>query len=323
MVRVKVSTDDVDIIKQTPGRKGIWGDYHFFVNDDTYDCDYWFVLYGIDRKVTAKCPPKNTYYVGGEPTSTCKFRKPFIQQFSNIISSQNRDYGVPCVRKFSSLRWSVGAKMVNGSWLPEQDKDYDELKNMESVPKTKLLSVISSKKTLTPLHRKRIEFVKLLKEEFGDKVDLFGRGFNEFEDTWDVIAPYKYHIVIENSREENYFSEKLMNAYLAESYPIYYGCSNILDYYPSEAMTQIDIEKPEEAVQIIRKLLEDDPYEKKYSVIKKAKDLTLDKYNVFATMVEAIETNPCEKIQEAKEITFWPSRKCKRLARLKRMIFGE
>ena len=323
MIRVKVSTTDADIIKQTPGRKGIWGNYQFFVNDDTYECDYWFVLYAIDKKIVAKCPPENTYFVGGEPTSTCKFRRPFVHQFRNIITSQNRDYGVPCARKFSCLRWSVGAKVVNGRWLPEQDKDYDELKNMERVPKTKLLSVISSNKTLTPLHRKRIEFVKLLKKEFGDEVDLFGRGFNEFEDTWDVIAPYKYHIVIENSREENYFTEKLMNSYLAETYPIYYGCSNIEDYYPAEAMTKIDIEKPEEAVQIIRKLIADDPYEQHYSAIKKAKELTLDKYNLFAIFVEAMEANPYDKTKEAKEITLWPTRKCKRLAKLKRLIFGE
>ena len=154
-------------------------------------------------------------------------------------------------------------------------------------------------------------------------MDLFGRGFHEFEDTWDVIAPYKYHIVIENSREENYFTEKLMNTYLAESYPIYYGCSNIEDYYPAEAMTKIDIEKPEEAVQIIRKLIADDPYEQHYSAIKKAKELTLDKYNLFAIFVEAMEANPYDKTKEAKEITLWPTRKCKRLAKLKRLIFGE
>ena len=323
MIRVKVSTTDADIIKQTPGRKGIWGNYQFFINDDTYECDYWFVLYAIDKKVTAKCPPENTYYVGGEPTSTCKFRKPFVQQFHNLISSQTRDYGMPYVRNFSTLRWSVGGKVVDGHWLPEQDKDYDELKNMERVPKRKLLSVISSNKTLTPLHRKRIEFVKLLKKEFGDEVDLYGRGFNEFEDTWDVIAPYKYHIAIENCREENYFSEKLMNTYLAETYPIYYGCSNIENYYPAEAMTKIDIEKPEEAIQIIRGVIADDPYEKHYQAIKKAKELTLDKYNLFAILVEEMEAKPSVDMKEAKEITVWPTRKCKRLAKLKRLILGE
>ncbi len=323
MIKVKVSTTDADIIKQTPGRKGIWGDYQFFINDDTYECDYWFVLYAIDKKITAKCPPGNTYYAGGEPTSTCKFRKPFVQQFHNLISSQNRDYGMSYVRKFSTLRWSVGAKMVDGKWLPEQDKDYDELKNMERVPKKKLLSVISSNKALTPLHRKRIEFVKRLKEEFGDEVDLYGRGVNSFEDTWDVIAPYKYHIVIENSREENYFTEKIMNAYLAESYPIYYGCSNIEDYYPAEAMSKIDIEKPEEAIEIIRKVIADDLYDKHYPAIKKAKDLTLDKYNLFAVFAAEMDANPCDETKEAKEITIWPTRKCKRLAKFKRLILGE
>ncbi len=244
-----------------------------------------------------------------------------MQQFCNLISIQTRDYGMKYVRSFTPLRWSVGAKLVDGKWLPEQDKDYDELKSMDRVPKTKLLSVISSFKTLTPLHRKRLEFAKHLKAVFGDEIDLYGLGVNTFEDTWDAIAPYKYHIALENSREENYFSEKLMNTYLAESYPIYFGCSNIDDYYPPESMTKIDIEKPEEAIAAIRKVLADDLYEERYPYIKQAKELTLDKYNLFAILAEEMDANPGAK--EAKEITVWPTRKCKRLARLKRMFFGE
>lgn len=323
MIKVKLSTTDAEIIKQTPGRKGIWGNYQFFINDDTYDCDYWFVLYAIDKKLVAKCPPENIYFAAGEPTSTSRFRKPFVHQFHNLISSQTRDYGMPHVRKFSTLRWSVGAKMVNGAWLPEQDKDYDELKYMERVPKKKLMSVICSNKVLTPLHRKRLAFVNRLKEEFGDEIDFYGRGLNEFEDTWDVIAPYKYHIVIENSREENYFTEKLMNTYLAESYPLYYGCSNIDDYYPAESMTKIDIEKPDEAISIIRKVLVEDPYEKSYPYIKEAKNLTLDKYNLFAIFAEEMDANADNEHKQAEEITLWPTRKCKRLAKLKRLILGE
>ncbi|MBR2215275.1 MAG: hypothetical protein IJ849_05900 [Selenomonadaceae bacterium] len=320
MIKVKVNTIDTDIIRQTPGRNGTWGKYTFFINDDTTECDYWFVFYGIENPVTVKCAPENTYFVGGEPTSTAKFRKNFLHQFHNLISSQNRDYGMPYVRKFTPLRWSVGSKLVNGKLLPEQDKDYDELKNMSRVPKTKLLSVISSFKTLTPLHKKRLEFAKQLKNVFGDAIDLYGLGINTFEDTWDAIAPYKYHIALENSREENYFSEKLMNTYLAETYPIYYGCANIDDYYPAESMTKIDIEKPEEAIAVIKEVLASDPYEERYPYIKQAKELTLDKYNLFAILAEEMDKNPGKKIPQ--EITVWPTRKCKRLARLKRFILG-
>jgi hypothetical protein len=42
---------------------------------------------------------------------------------------------------------------------------------------------------------------------------------------------YQYSIVIENSREINYFSEKLLDCLLTYTVPIYFGCPNIQDFF--------------------------------------------------------------------------------------------
>ena len=39
--------------------------------------------------------------------------------------------------------------------------------------------------------------------------------------------PYRYSVIIENIREPNYFTEKLVDAILCETVPIYWGCPNI------------------------------------------------------------------------------------------------
>lgn len=52
----------------------------------------------------------------------------------------------------------------------------------ETPKKTKLISVITSNKAFTKGHLKRIEFVEKLKAYYGDKLDVFGQGFNSFED---------------------------------------------------------------------------------------------------------------------------------------------
>ena len=128
--------------------------------------------------------------------------------------------------------------------------------------KKKLISVITSNKAFTQGHIDRIRFVSKLKEHFGDQIDVFGRGYNTFGDKWDVLADYKYHIVIENSSQTYYWTEKLSDCFLAETYPFYYGCTNIADYFPSDAYTPIDISNPDEAIKIIDKAIKADAYGK-------------------------------------------------------------
>ena len=80
--------------------------------------------------------------------------------------------------------------------------------------KTKLVSVVASNQTYLPGHRARLEFVAKLKEALGDQVDVFGRGINGFADKRDVLDDYRYHIAIENSVCENYWTEKLADPYM-------------------------------------------------------------------------------------------------------------
>tara|TARA_A100001201_G_scaffold3086_1_gene7316 strand:+ start:2281 stop:3060 length:780 start_codon:yes stop_codon:yes gene_type:complete len=47
----------------------------------------------------------------------------------------------------------------------------------------------------------------------------------------DEMMYYNYHIAMENSRHENYFTEKLIDCFLTKTIPIYYGCPNISDYF--------------------------------------------------------------------------------------------
>lgn len=43
----------------------------------------------------------------------------------------------------------------------------------------------------------------------------------------DLHLPFQYSIIVENSDEENYFSEKLLDCLLCRTVPIYWGCRNI------------------------------------------------------------------------------------------------
>jgi len=60
----------------------------------------------------------------------------------------------------------------------------------------------------------------------------------------EMLRDYQFHICIENSRQQNYFSEKLMDCLLTKTIPIYYGCPNITDYFDTTGWIILQDESP-------------------------------------------------------------------------------
>lgn len=46
-----------------------------------------------------------------------------------------------------------------------------------------------------------------------------------------LFTNYQFSIVIENCRQENYFTEKLIDCLITKTIPIYYGCPNISNWF--------------------------------------------------------------------------------------------
>ena len=83
-----------------------------------------------------------------------------------------------------------------------------------------------------------------LREHFGDRLDVFGRGINDFADKEEALAPYRYHISLENSSDKDYWTEKISDPLLTLTYPIYHGCENLEDYLPGDASPALTYPNP-------------------------------------------------------------------------------
>lgn len=106
-----------------------------------------------------------------------------------------------------------------GCWIkPEDHKIYD---------KNKLLSFISSTKNFTEGHRLR----SLVRDTMNPKIDSFGRGHNPINYKLDALKDYMFSIVIENSKFDYYFTEKIMDCFVTGTIPIYWGCPSIGDFF--------------------------------------------------------------------------------------------
>lgn len=258
------------------------GRYQFFMGDDVKDADFWVVQgKGLRKEETCNVAPENTIMLTTEPRSILIYPKKYLKQFGLVCTCQEKTDHPNVHLGPAILPWFVGYdEREEDNEDFKASLDYDTLKKT-SLQKKKLISVITSNKAFTQGHIDRIKFVSKLKEHFGDQLDIYGRGFNSFGDKWEVLADYKYHIVIENSSQSFYWTEKLGDCFLAETYPFYYGCTNIDSFFPEDSYTPIDISDPDEAIRTIEKAIADNAYEKSKDRLHKCKELCLERYNMF------------------------------------------
>lgn len=243
--------------------------------------DFWVIQgKGIRQKATAHVARENTIFLSTEPRTVLDYPKDYLQQFGLVCTCQPQTKGSNVVLAPPVLPWYVGNRWNTDKNCYEYTLDYDALANIHP-DKSKLLSVITSNKAFTRGHVHRIHFVERLKQHFGNRLDIFGHGFNSFNDKFDVLAPYKYHIVIENVSQDYYWTEKLSDAFLAECLPIYHGCTNVNNYFSQQAMVNININNPDETIATIESVMAANEWEVRRSAIMQAKELALNKYNMF------------------------------------------
>ena len=289
-VKLSINAPTAGLLRQTPDSGSIWGDYKFYINQEIDECDFWVVFSkGEKKNETTKISPNNLILITGEPEPIYHYDKRFIKQFGKIISCR-RDINHPdLIYSQPAQPWHLG-RIVNIDGRFTFLKDYNFFKNNDQISnKKKLLSVISSNKAFTKDHNDRIKFVRKIKEYFGDKLDVFGRGIHEIEDKWDAVADYKYHIALENCSVLDYWSEKLADSYLTETFPFYYGCKNLDKYFSTDSYIPIDINNLDQTIKIIEKAIAEDVFENSVTQLREAKRRVLDEYNIFALIAHACD----------------------------------
>ena len=174
-----------------------------------------------------------------------------------------------------------------------------------------------SNKNFSEGHKKRIKFVDQLKKlPIAKHIDIFGHGYNDIPDKWDAIAPYKYHIVLENSVQQDYWSEKLAD-FLGFTVPIYYGCPNIHDYFNKDS-SLIDIEDVDATVKLLQYLIDhDECFEKRKKILTFSRECILNKYNIF-NLMQNMAVNKASKAQNIKLNTnaYYANSLIKKIAKL-------
>ncbi len=145
-----------------------------------------------------------------------------------------------------------------GCWIKPEDQLVYE--------KNKLVSIVASNKTQTIGHKFRHEAISIARNN-SINLNVFGRGYKPIEYKLEALKDFAYSIVIENSQEDYYFTEKLIDSFVTGTIPIYWGCPSIGDFFNTDGM-------------IIVKDSE--------TLLTELKELSLEKYN---SKLQAIHEN--------------------------------
>ena len=302
-----LTRDPLISFRQLPGGRdtSIDGRYRFFINRGISSPDFVAVVgKGFREPVTLSVARQNTLLLTNEPYDILGYPKGYTRQFGVVCACQPQLKGSNVRYTPAQLPWFVGASF-NGLNATQVNMTYDDI--AQATPrKTKLISVITSNKAVTAGHLRRMRFVEKLKEHYQDQIDVYGRGFRSFEDKWSVLAPYRFHIAIENSSTPYYWTEKLSDCFLAGCYPIYYGCTNAADYFPEGAFAPIDISRPEECFARIDSLIAADADISNRQQLQQSKQLVLNKYNIFMQITAVCDTLKADA--DKQDITLTPAR---------------
>ncbi|MFS4483047.1 glycosyltransferase family 10 domain-containing protein [Hyunsoonleella sp. 2307UL5-6] len=261
-----------DIKRQTPKQSFKWEDITF-TEDNIDTCDFLVILDYPKTDISIKVNPNNILHLCLEPANEVSKYRQYANKKASVIYNQINQGG-KYVLEQPALPWHL-------------DKDYDFFKQLQAKDlkkEDKIVWVTSNQRTSIQ-HNKRMDFLESISDV--PQVYLFGRGIKPIENKWDVMKTSKYAIAYENFKSDYYWTEKIADCFLSYTVPLYFGCNNIDDYFPSEAIIQID-PKDKHIKQFLKETVVSKVYNTKLEALKEARELVLDRYQLFPFLSKKI-----------------------------------
>ena len=166
------------------------------------------------------------------------------------------------------------------SWL-----DFKNLK----IDKKPHITFVTSSKLQTTGHKTRNLIMDMLDdiedvngmEVYAHKSPPFHQRRNDF------FENAMYHIAVENSRQKNYFTEKIIDCFASRTIPIYWGCPNLSKWFDMDGV--ITFTDVSELKKIFDKLSEDF-YHSKKEVIEKNYEIAKQFYGEYDVVPRLTKT---------------------------------
>jgi hypothetical protein len=159
----------------------------------------------------------------------------------------------------------------------------NEYYNIFDTNKRFLLSHVMSNKNYLLGHNLRHNTAELIRKP--RSLEVFFPPSIEMEKKYELFEHAMFHIAIENTKNINYISEKVVDCFMSYTIPIYWGCPNISEYFNKDGI--IFFETKEELEHILDNLTPDDYY-KRLDAVKENYEITNSNYAFYSDRVNEI-----------------------------------
>lgn len=264
--------------KMTPGRSGKWKDMVGVTS--IKEADYCVIIDYTIQDV----PAEKAIYIGAHPRS-------IPHAYINMDDKQCFAK-LDCEKVFGFGEW----------WI---EFDYDYLSKLGKPKKVnKLCSIVSNVDTFYNHKARRAWLARFVEtklnefnlygriEPFTDRMRYYYRGkLNSDKDHMggkeEKLLKHKYVIEFDNDAPDgHYFSERVFDDLLMWCMPIYWGGGNLHKYIPKESFRYLDINDSGESVYTV---LEEDPYSRSMEAIAEARNLLLNKWQIWPRVYNTIK----------------------------------
>lgn len=300
LTRIKLLSrfDPREWARYFPAGDGRWGDCQFLFERDASDYD-WLAAYDDvppqsggrrdEASETLACPAANTVLVTTEPSSIKAYGRGFAAQFGHVLTTQPA-WALPHPQRHfqqAANHWFYGSGA--NAWMSRAELLAGPSPEAKSAD---LSTVYSSKRQWHTNHAQRFAFIAAMRERLPEMA-LFGRGATPMDDKAEALAPYRYHLAVENHIALHHITEKLSDAFLGRCLPFYAGAPNASDYFPPDSFIPIDIRDPDGAARIIRTAIADQAWQKRLDAIEAARRSVLEQHHLFAVIARIVaESSP-------------------------------
>ncbi len=101
----------------------------------------------------------------------------------------------------------------------------------------------------------------------------------------ELFGDAQYGVIIENTNHRGYFTEKIMEMFLLKTIPVYWGCSNIEDFFNMDGI--ITFNNVDDLIYKLNRL-DEDYYNSKIDVIEENYNRALEYLNVQPRIIDTI-----------------------------------
>lgn len=113
-----------------------------------------------------------------------------------------------------------------------------------------LVSIVCSDKKKLTGHKLRYHII----EKYGDKLEVFGSGFQKYGDINSAFTDFKFQIAIENGKYPEYVSEKFFDCIKTQTIPIYWGGETAIKKMGFDTRGMFFFDSPDELDDILGQL---------------------------------------------------------------------